>query len=426
MKKLNLILKEVLDDVEPPKEKVRQIEKSLRDFLSRLKSKIKLERISVDVFVGGSYAKKTLVKKDKYDIDIFLRFEKKHEEKDIPSLAKKILKGEKYDVIHGSRDYYKVEISEDLFFEIVPVRKVKKTEESENITDLSYSHVNYIRRKIKSKKILDDIKIAKSFCYANKCYGAESYIKGFSGYGLELLIYHYGSFAKFIKAMSKKKSSEKSIIDIERQYPNKKRILMDINSAKLESPIILIDPTYKQRNVLAALSEETFANFQKICKNFLQSPSKRYFHLRNLNHERAKERANKKNWDFVLLKAETTKPEGDVAGSKLLKFYNHIKGELNPFFGIKECDFEYEGSNKAKFYFTAKRKNEILKEGPLKSDKKNLKLFKSKNKKTFFKGNRIYASEKIDFHLNVFIKKWMLKNKRKISEMYITKIRIIE
>jgi len=53
------------------------------------------------------------------------------------------------------------------------------------------------------KKILDEIRIAKAFCYANNCYGAESYISGFSGYALELLVYHYKSFLKFIKSMVK-------------------------------------------------------------------------------------------------------------------------------------------------------------------------------------------------------------------------------
>lgn len=49
----------------------------------------------------------------------------------------------------------------------------------------------------------DEIKIAKAFCHATGCYGAESYIKGFSGYALELLIYHYKSFQSFVKAMTK-------------------------------------------------------------------------------------------------------------------------------------------------------------------------------------------------------------------------------
>ena len=97
-------------------------------------------------------------------------------------------------IIHGSRDYFQINESKDFVIELIPVIKATDPKKAENITDLSYSHVKYINKKIKNQKILDEIKIAKAFCYATKTYGAESYINGFSGYSLELLIYHYKSF----------------------------------------------------------------------------------------------------------------------------------------------------------------------------------------------------------------------------------------
>ncbi|MBD3252791.1 hypothetical protein GF386_03610, partial [Candidatus Pacearchaeota archaeon] len=54
------------------------------------------------------------------------------------------------------------------------------------MTDLSYFHVNHILKKIKKNKNLsDEIRLAKKFAYSQNCYGAESYIHGFSGYALE-------------------------------------------------------------------------------------------------------------------------------------------------------------------------------------------------------------------------------------------------
>ena len=52
-----------------------------------------------------------------------------------------------------------------------------------------------------------------------------------------------------------------------------------MNSSKLTSPIILVDPTYKQRNALAALSEETFEKFKQASKKFLKNPSIKYFEI---------------------------------------------------------------------------------------------------------------------------------------------------
>src|SRR3989344_5865150 len=99
--------------------------------------------------------------------------------------------------IHGSRDYFVVKENNNFEFEIIPTLKIKKPSEAKNIIDLSYFHVNYVRNKLKNKKLADEIKLAKAFIHYSDCYGAESYINGFSGYAVELLVIYYGSFTKF-------------------------------------------------------------------------------------------------------------------------------------------------------------------------------------------------------------------------------------
>lgn len=230
--KIKEILKEVLKNVEPPKEDLEKINNFLNNFLKKLNNKISSIKIDAEVFVGGSFAKNTLIKKQCYDIDIFLRFSNKYKDDEISELTGKIIKNiTNFSLIHGSRDYFRITQSEDIYFEIIPVIKVKNPKDAKNITDLSYSHVKYINKKLK-KNILDEVRIAKAFCHANNSYGAESYIRGFSGYGLELLIYHYKSFMGFIKAVSK--AEDKIIIDTEKQFRNKQEILINLNSSKLK------------------------------------------------------------------------------------------------------------------------------------------------------------------------------------------------
>ena len=299
--KLKILMKEVLKKVEPSKEDLELIENSLKDFLEKFEKRLKALKINAEIFIGGSFAKKTVIKKDKYDVDVFVRFNKSYDNKRISDILEKALKGFKNIIkVHGSRDYFRLKISPTFFIELIPVKKIKSLKEAENITDLSYFHVKYINKKIgsvtksqassakksvkrKSPKILDEIRIAKAFCYANNCYGAESYIQGFSGYSLELLIYYYKSFVKFAKAVVKM-SDEKKVIDIEKHFRNKRITLMDLNSAKLNSPIILVDPTYKQRNALAALSDETFEKFKSACKKFLKNPSLKSFEIKKTNN----------------------------------------------------------------------------------------------------------------------------------------------
>lgn len=414
------LYQEILNEIKPSKKELSEIEDKLNDFIKKLKEKIEKKGLNVDVFVGGSYAKKTLIKKDFYDIDIFLRFDKKH--KEISELTASLLKNfEGVSRMHGSRDYFSIKINERLFFDVVPVLKIKNLREAKNITDLSYFHVRYINKKLKSEEILDEVRLAKYFCHANRCYGAESHINGFSGYGLELLIYYYRSFEKFLRATLKVK--EKEVIDIEKQYKNKKQVLLDMNSSKLQSPIILVDPTYKERNVLAALSKETFDEFKKIANEFLKNPSMDYFKKRKINLDELKKQA--KNKEFLILEAKTGKQEGAIAGSKLLKFYKSFIKEISYYFDIKKNYFDFNNKNKARYIFIAKPKKEVVLQGPYENDKKNLEKFKKQHKNIYFKNKRAYVKIKPPESLESFIKYWKKKYKKKMSDMDIKELKIL-
>jgi len=424
--KINSVLAEVLGKIVPEKEEIFEIERKLKEFLSDFRKKIKKKKIDAEVFVGGSFAKNTIIKKEYYDIDVFLRFDKKYANKDISGITKKILsRTKKVQEIHGSRNYFRVKISQSFFIEIVPVLKISNPKEAENITDLSYFHVKYVNKKTKNKKIFDEIRLAKAFCHANNVYGAESYISGFSGYGLELLIYHYKTFINFIRNMEKIKENEKLVIDIERHYKNKKDILLDINSAKLLSPIIFVDPTYKHRNALSALSAETFGRFKEACKEFLKNPSVKAFEIKKINLEGIKQKAKKNKNELIILKAATDKQEGDIAGSKLVKFCRHLRNEIEKFFDVKDSGFEYSGKKTAIYYFEVRKKPEIIINGPRLKDKENATRFKRNHKSTFSKKERIYAREKINLSIKDFLNKWEQQRKKIISDMSIKELRVI-
>jgi len=418
-KSLNVVLKEVLKNIKPTEEQLKKIEIVVNDFKDKVKAKIKKLKIDAEIFVGGSFAKGTMIKKDIYDVDIFIRFDKKY--KNISSLTEKILSDFEKTETKGSRNYFIIDKGH-FFIEVVPVIKTKNPDKAENVTDLSYSHVYYIKKKIRNEKIRDEIKLAKAFCYANNCYGAESYISGFSGYAIELLICHYGSFLNFIKAFEKIK--EKKVIDIEKHFKNQNEVLMDLNESKLKSPVILIDPTHKNRNALAALSYKTFERFKTTCREFLRKPSESFFEIKKIDFNDAEYKAKKKKLDFAIITAETEKQSGDIAGSKLLKLYNFLNSELGKYFFIKEKEFEYNGGKTAKFFFSGKGKGEIVAVGPQIKDNANVKLFKRKHKHTFSKSGRVYAREKIKLDLNNFLRSWKSKNGRKIDEMYVKKITI--
>jgi tRNA CCA-adding enzyme len=287
--KYSKVLEEVLEKVKVPESNEKIIEEELEKFLGKIEKKISKTNYKTKIFVGGSYAKKTLIEKPIYDVDVYLRFDKKYPDSNLTKMAKRILRGVRgVSVVHGSRDYFKVKINNWLTFEVIPVREISKAKEFENITDLSYSHVNYVRRKMKSEKVLEGIKLAKAFTHAKRVYGAESYVQGFSGYSLELLVYYFGGFIEFLKGMTKK-TKEKMVIDIEKDYKNKSDVLLNMNGSRLEAPVVLVDPTFRRRNALAGLNEEKFLEFQKVAKEFLKNPRVEDFEIKKINYQKIKE-----------------------------------------------------------------------------------------------------------------------------------------
>ena len=384
----------------------QQIKKELDSIVLAIKDEIKKQKMGAEVFIGGSFVRGTLVKKKDYDVDIFIRFDWEYEnltfelEKIVKNLCKKIK--ESYIKIHGSRDYFRIKRN-GVIFEIIPVLKIKKPNEARNVTDLSYFHVNYIKKKINSK-IAKEIIIAKNFCKAMDVYGAESYIQGFSGYALECLLIYYGSFEKMLKALAKVK--DRIIIDPEKKYKNKDEALINLNESKTRSPIILVDPTWKERNVLAALSHETFNKFQKAAASFLKKPNISYFKEEEIDINKLRSEAKSKKAEFVCLAISTDRQIGDIAGTKLKKFSNFISLELSKYFDILRKEFVYNDSQKAHVYFILKSKGEIVKIGPPVVMKDAIKSFKKANKLTFIKNGLMHSKIKISSSAKRFLEQW--------------------
>ena len=421
MNKINQILKSQIKKIRPPIEIFGDIDKAVGEFCLSLDKKLKGEKIKAEIFIGGSLAKNTLVRKDKYDVDIFVRFDKKYKSDEISKLLGRVL-GKSVKKIHGSRDYYQ-KIVNSIILEIVPVMKIKKPEQALNITDLSYFHVSYILSKLsKNNKLAKEIILAKTFTHAQNCYGAESYIHGFSGYALELLICYYSSFLKFVKAISSISIKNKTIIDPARFYKNKNAVLKELNKSKTQSPIILIDPTFKERNALAGLSDETLLKFQKVCKSFLTKPNNSFFEKKDVGEELKKKYGKKLN--IVCIK--TNKQAGDIAGSKSKKFFNLFSRRLNREFKIKKSEFDYDDEkNIAYFYFIVDKKKDETIKGPHVTKVENLSSFKKAHSKAFIKNHFAYIKIKHDLNFARFFGMFKKKYKKVVKEMGVKRIEVL-
>jgi tRNA nucleotidyltransferase (CCA-adding enzyme) len=382
MKTHKSVLKNILSDIAPTKKDISRLKKIQKEILSQLKIP------HTKAVVGGSGAKNTWLK-NTHDIDIYVKFDYKkysNKSKELSDILNKYLKKPfpKLSRVHGSRDYFQIN-HEGYTLEIIPILDIKKAEQAKNITDFSVHHVKYINKQTKkSPKLANEIRLAKVFARANKFYGAESYIKGVSGYVLEILVSKYGSFTKFTKNASKWK--DKTVI-------GKIKEAERLNWAKKLSPLIIIDPVQPDRNAAAALSNEQYKNIIKFSKKFTKSPSESFFEQQPININKLKKKGN-----LTIIEVQPVKGKKDVSGAKALKAFEFIvKHSKN--YEIADSLFDYGEILTTYYIVTNKNKisNEYKHYGPPLDNKKALVQFKKTNKlpiKTDRKLKKYYVIKK--------------------------------
>ena len=378
-----------------------QEERVLHDRISAFLEKVNARLGDAKAILGGSGAKGTWLR-NQHDADIFVLFpfekyrEKSEQLSDI--LEPQLKKVFQFERLHGSRDYFRVREGE-FVFEIIPILKIKNARDARNITDVSPLHAMWVKKN-SSEKIRDDIRLAKAFCKAQGCYGAESYIRGFSGYVLEILVIHYGGFEKLLKAALK--WEEKQIIDAGGLYKKKENVWMAVNQAKLYSPLIVIDPVDAARNACAALDKEKWLLFKSKAQAFLKKPSVRFFEKDEITLEKLKKKGTVLWIDF-----ESLTGKEDKVGAKLLLAFEWLKNQLTDF-SVKDAGWEWDRQKKASFWFVVGKKERdkvVMMKGPPVEMKNHVVAFKKKHGKVVEKEGCVWARvEREDYRLGDFVK----------------------
>jgi tRNA nucleotidyltransferase (CCA-adding enzyme) len=402
------LLKKVLKGIKPSKEEEKEVKAKIDNFLKRVNKGLKDAKAEL----GGSGAKETWLSKA-HDADIFIAFNyQKYKDKSdqLSDILGKHLKKVfgKVNRLHGSRDYFQIK-EKGFTFEVVPILKISKAEDAINITDVSPLHAAWVK---KYKKFADEIRLTKQFCKAQGIYGAESYIKGFSGYICEILTVYYKGFLNLVKNATKWK--EKVFIDVEKYYRNKKEILDKLNLAKIYSPLVIIDPVQKDRNAAAAVSHEKYEEFICVCKEFLAKASEEFFEIKEVSVDELKQRARKDK--LILLDVTALSGKEDVVGSKLLKSLEFIEKELKKKdFKIYEKGWKWDKGKKSLFWFIIDKKllsEYVEKQGPPLNLKEHVANFKKQYKgKTFTKKGKIFAKVKRDYREAEKLVKELIKDK---------------
>jgi len=233
----------------------------------------KLKKLGASPILVGSNAKDTDLSGDK-DIDLFIQFPAKTKretlEKKGLTIGKKFFKAfnSNYEIDYAEHPYVKG-VYRGYEIEIVPCYRGAAIMSS---VDRTPFHTEYVKKKLREKPGLKgEVRLLKQFMKGVGVYGAEAKVQGFSGYLVEVLVIHFGSFKKTLKAASGWGVGE--VFDPESLWEDADSLRYYFTGATL----IVVDPVDRDRNVAAAVSEESLARFIAASNDFLKKPQEEFF-----------------------------------------------------------------------------------------------------------------------------------------------------
>jgi tRNA nucleotidyltransferase (CCA-adding enzyme) len=344
-----------------------------------------------EVVLTGSMAKKTFLRTGR-DIDIFVLFERSTPKGKLEPAIKKIMDrafpGTGYQLSYAEHPYVRFHYN-GRRVDLVPAYKISRPSERLSAVDRSVLHTKFVRNSMKVKQT-DEVLLLKQFLKSNELYGAEIKVEGFSGYLCELLIIKYGTFRRLVREASKWKDV---FIDIRKFHSPKEK---DEAKKRFASRFIVIDPTDKDRNVAAAVSDASYRRFISLCKSFLKKPSKKFFFRLPDTFEQKVKKASKGK-KLIILSMPRPDVVDDVLWGQIHKLVKQLKEALSDF-GPKEilADDSHHMVKLAVVLKSDRLPAKMLVVGPPLKMKKHVEKFRKAHKKAKFvkKGGKLYAEVK--------------------------------
>jgi len=270
--KIEKVCTAVLGKVTPKKRERAEIEALAEKLEEKVVSASKDFGVEAEVRVEGSVAKDTWLSKDP-DIDIFMRVPTTIPRKSLGDIclkiARKATEGSKQIERFAEHPYLEA-IVDDTRVNVVPCYRVKRGEWL-SATDRTPFHTDYVKKRLK-EQMKGEVRLLKKFMKGIDVYGAEIKVGGFSGYLCELLILHYMSFVKTLKAFAQYK--KRITMDIENYYKERE----DELKLLFKEPLVMVDPVDRGRNVASAVQPQKLFTLIAASRAFLKNPNKKFFY----------------------------------------------------------------------------------------------------------------------------------------------------
>ncbi len=335
-------LSNILKDIKPGAQEAKRINDISAKIIGMIEKNAKEIGVNVEAVLGGSASRGTNMKGN-HDLDFFIRFAS---EKDIKDYYKLLIAKsfDNFRIVHGTRDYFRGEFS-GFKVEFVPSIKYDSPKKAVNSADISYFHINYLKKFFeKNPKLRDEVLLLKQFLKANDVYGAESARGGFSGYVCELLIIHFKGFYNMIEFFDS--SAPKIIIDIEKHYRDSESAMKSLDKNKTSGPLVVVDPLLPLRNASSSVTYESFSKFLFTARLFLLNNNAKLFNIRGFKLPLAEERSKRRGTRLLSFKLKES-DDFDILKAKVLRKMGIIESALKKegfsvySFGVTDDSFAF-------------------------------------------------------------------------------------
>ncbi|MEM4298408.1 MAG: CCA tRNA nucleotidyltransferase [Nitrososphaerota archaeon] len=264
---LDEVLSKAIKLVEPSEDEMSRVEGVAKEVIERVKKEAEKSPFKPEAVLGGSFAKGTWLRGEA-DIDIFLMFP--HDapdgvlEKDGLEIALSSLRNERPTLRYAEHPYVEA-YADGIRVNVVPCFKVPMGR-WRSAADRSPYHTDFIAKNF-DDGLRREARLLKKFMKSLGIYGAEIKVQGFSGYVCEVLVWKFRSFKSVIEEAANFR--ERHVISFDGFDDSVKDVY--------RSPLIILDPIDRRRNLGAAISQESVGKFILSSRRFLKRPEISYF-----------------------------------------------------------------------------------------------------------------------------------------------------
>lgn len=313
----------ILKDIKPTADEKHHIDDVSSRIMNFLQDACDKRNIDAKVSLVGSVAKNTALK-GKSDIDIFIAFPLDTDKQFLKDTGLKLAHEccDEFDVDaehHFASHPYVTTHIEGCEVDIVPCYAIEDGSQLKSAVDRTILHTRYVKSNLTSGQE-DEVLLLKRVMAMTGTYGSEFKVGGFAGYLCELLIIHYGDFESTLKSAVNWRYGH--AIDLEGYGTSK----------NFKDPLVVIDPTDKNRNVAAALRLNKLAEFIQSARNFIFSDNKTdYFYPLNkkLNKQNILDELSKRGSEFIAIRFDIPDIPLDTLHPQLKKTCEALENKLN-------------------------------------------------------------------------------------------------